>query len=57
MSLEEMERRAIIEALEASAWVQSRAARRLGISRRALNYRISKYGLTHPSWRVNTPPD
>jgi len=54
-SLEEMERQAIIEALEASAWVQSRAARRLGISRRALNYRIAKYGLTHPSWRVNTP--
>ncbi len=54
-SLEEVEKRAIVAALEASAWVQSRAARRLGISRRALNYRISKYGLTHPSWRVNVP--
>ncbi len=55
LSLEELERRAIIEALEASAWVQSRAARRLGISRRALNYRIARLGLTHPSWRVHTP--
>ncbi len=54
-NLGELERQAIIEALEKCAWVQSRAARLLGISRRALNYRVVKYGLTHPSWRVNTP--
>jgi len=54
-SLEEIERQAILDALEQSAWVQSRAARLLGISRRALNYRIKKYRITHGSWRVNTP--
>lgn len=54
-SLEEIEKQAITDALERSAWVQSRAARLLGISRRALNYRIAKYGITHASWRVNTP--
>ncbi|MFC1545729.1 helix-turn-helix domain-containing protein, partial [Gemmatimonadota bacterium] len=54
-SLEKIERKAIIDALEQSAWVQSRAARLLGISRRALNYRIVKFRITHGSWRVNTP--
>ncbi|MFC1628548.1 sigma-54 interaction domain-containing protein [Gemmatimonadota bacterium] len=54
-SLEEIEKKAITDALEQSAWVQSRAALILGISRRALNYRIAKYRITHGSWRVNTP--
>jgi len=54
-SLEEIEKQAITDALETSAWVQSRAARLLGISRRALNYRIAKYRITHSSWRINTP--
>jgi len=53
LDLEEMEREAIVQALESTGYVQSRAARLLGISRRSLNYRISKYGITHPSWRVN----
>ena len=55
VDLKNIEKTAIIQALEASAFVQSRAARLLGISRRSLNYKISKYGITHPSWRVNTP--
>jgi len=54
-TLGDLEKQAIIEALEKSSWVQSRAARLLGISRRALNYRVVKYGITHPAWRVNTP--
>ena len=53
MNLQEMERAAIVKALEENAWVQSRAAKVLGISRRALNYKIAKYGITHPSWRVH----
>lgn len=56
-SLEEIERAAIVDALETTAYVQSRAARLLGISRRSLNYKIGKYGITHPSWRVNTPDE
>ena len=55
VDLKNLEKEAIIQALEASAYVQSRAARMLGISRRSLNYKISKYEITHPSWRVNTP--
>ncbi|MCG8555947.1 MAG: sigma 54-interacting transcriptional regulator [Proteobacteria bacterium] len=39
------EREAIAEALRANNGNQSRAARRLGISRRALIYKLEKYGL------------
>jgi len=53
--LENLEKEAILRALESTAYVQSRAAKLLGISRRSLNYKISKYGITHPSWRVNRP--
>jgi hypothetical protein len=28
-------------------------ARRLGLSSRALNYRIRKLGVAHPGWRQN----
>jgi DNA-binding NtrC family response regulator len=52
-SLQESERRLVLEALEACGWVQKLAARRLGISSRALNYRIRKLGITHPGWRQN----
>jgi transcriptional regulator with GAF, ATPase, and Fis domain len=54
LDLEEVEKRTILRALEAHAWVQARAAKALGISRRALNYKIAKFGITHPSWRVHT---
>lgn len=56
VDLRNLEKEAILKALEATAFVQSRAAVLLGISRRSLNYKISKYSITHPSWRVNTPP-
>jgi len=41
----ETERRAIEEAMQAEAGNQTRAARRLGISRRALLYKLEKHGL------------
>jgi DNA-binding NtrC family response regulator len=53
VSLHDMERRLVLEALERSDWVQKRAAALLGISRRKLNYMVRKMGLTHPSWRRN----
>jgi transcriptional regulator with GAF, ATPase, and Fis domain len=34
-------------------WIQKDAARQLGISPRALNYRIKKLGITHARWRKN----
>jgi two-component system response regulator HydG len=56
LELEELERQAVVRALEQCGWVQSRAAARLGVSRRALNYKVAKFGLTHPSWRVHRAP-
>jgi transcriptional regulator with GAF, ATPase, and Fis domain len=52
LSLEESERIAIIRALEKSAWVQKDAAPLLGVSRRALNYKIQKYGIEIPRRRA-----
>ena len=43
--LAEVERAAIVAALEADGNNQTRAARRLGLSRRALIYKMEKYGL------------
>ncbi len=44
-SLEEMEKRRIIEALGNNDWIQSRAARELGITLRQMGYRVRKFGL------------
>jgi DNA-binding NtrC family response regulator len=46
--LAEVERAAIVAALEAEDNNQTRAARRLGLSRRALIYKMEKYGLKPP---------
>ncbi|MCB2187196.1 MAG: sigma 54-interacting transcriptional regulator [Deltaproteobacteria bacterium] len=43
--LEELERAKVLEALAKNRWVQSRAARELGISLRQMGYRLKKYGL------------
>ena len=44
-TLEEMEKRAILGALERTSYNHTRAAAHLGITRRTLGYRIQKYGL------------
>jgi DNA-binding NtrC family response regulator len=46
--LADVERAAIVSALEAEGDNQTRAARRLGLSRRALIYKMEKYGLKEP---------
>ena len=46
--LAEVEKAAIVSALEAEDSNQTRAARRLGLSRRALIYKMEKYGLKEP---------
>jgi DNA-binding NtrC family response regulator len=51
--LQDREKEVILEALEESLWIQKDAAELLGISPRALNYKIRKLGLTHPRWRKN----
>ena len=45
LSLEDSERETILRALEAVGGVKKDAADRLGISRRAIHYKIKKYGI------------
>ena len=47
------EKEMISRALENNLWIQKDAARQLGITPRALNYRIKKLGITHDRWRKN----
>jgi len=51
--LKEHEKDFILKALENSLWIQKDAALKLGISPRALNYKIKKLEITHPRWRKN----
>ncbi|MFH0781805.1 MAG: sigma-54 dependent transcriptional regulator [Pseudomonadota bacterium] len=52
-SLAEQEKELILRVLDECLWVQKSAAIKLGISPRALNYKISKLSITHPHWRRN----
>ena len=45
VSLKDMERREVVSALERHGWVQSRAARELGLTLRQMGYRIKKFDL------------
>jgi DNA-binding NtrC family response regulator len=49
----EVERAVITQALEKTGWVQKKAAAFLRMSRRRLNYRIQRLGISHPGWRRN----
>ncbi|HID69025.1 MAG TPA: sigma-54-dependent Fis family transcriptional regulator, partial [Desulfobacterales bacterium] len=50
-SLVSQEKELILNALEECLWVQKNAAEKLGVSPRALNYKVKKFGITHPNWR------
>lgn len=63
LTLDAAERQMLIEAMEATDYNHTRAARRLGITRRALGYRLEKYNLPrhrnhdpngHPSCQTDT---
>jgi two-component system response regulator HydG len=56
VSLREVERELVIEALERTGYVQKDAAELVGVSRRKLNYMIQRMGITHPGWRRNRDP-
>jgi DNA-binding NtrC family response regulator len=47
------EKELIFRALEKNLWIQKEAAKELGLTPRALNYRIKKHGITHSRWRKN----
>lgn len=53
LNLAELERIAILAALDKNGWQQKNAARELGISPRSINYRINLLGITHPQWKTN----
>lgn len=53
LKLASLERQAIVLALQKTNWVQKDAADLLGISPRALNYKINQHKVTHPGWRRN----
>ncbi|MGD9081173.1 MAG: sigma 54-interacting transcriptional regulator, partial [Desulfobacterales bacterium] len=50
---EQEEKEIIFRALEKNLWIQKDAAKDLGLTPRALNYRIKKHGITHSRWRKN----
>ncbi|NIR48951.1 sigma-54-dependent Fis family transcriptional regulator, partial [candidate division KSB1 bacterium] len=56
LDLETIEKETILRALQVSEWIQKDAANLLGISPRALNYKINQYDITHPTWKKNTSP-
>jgi DNA-binding NtrC family response regulator len=47
------EKELIYRALQKNLWIQKDAAVELGLTPRALNYRIKKLGITHDRWRKN----
>jgi two-component system response regulator AtoC len=49
ISLEDVEKEILLQALEKHDWHQTKAARYLSISRKTLIYRMEKYGLTPPN--------
>ncbi len=53
MALKELEREAVMEALRKSDWVQKDAAALLGISKRAMHYKVTQFGIKHPRWLKN----
>ena len=55
MDLENLERQAVLDALQRSNWVQKDAAAALGISSRVMNYKVKKYNFKNPRWNRNRP--
>jgi len=54
LNLSEIEKEAMLVALQRTKWVQKDAAELLGISPRALNYKISQHKITHDGWRKHS---
>ncbi len=52
-AFEKSEKTMILDALDKCLWVQKDAAAVLGISSRAMNYRIRKFGIKHKNWLKN----
>ncbi|NTU59739.1 MAG: hypothetical protein HGA98_01625, partial [Deltaproteobacteria bacterium] len=53
--LKDAEKDLILAALDQAHWVQKDAAKLLGITKRAMHYKIELHGIMHPSWAKNRP--
>ncbi len=53
LQLDEHEKNLILETLDKCLWVQKDAAELLGLTPRALHYKITKYGIKHHRWYKN----
>jgi len=53
VSLQEVEKCLIIQALERSGWVQKEAAKLLKLSRRVMHYKIEIHGIKNEKWIKN----
>lgn len=53
IKLEEVERKLVLQALKMTDWVQKDAAKLLGVTERVFNYKIKRFGITHPRWKIN----
>jgi DNA-binding NtrC family response regulator len=51
--LKELEKEAVVGALEKTNYVQKDAAKLLGISKRVIHYKIQQFGIRHPKWIKN----
>jgi len=51
IKLEEVERHLVLQSLKMCDWVQKDAAKLLGVSQRVLNYKVKRFGITHPRWK------
>ncbi len=49
-SLRDIEREALLQALQSTNWVQKKAAARLDITPRVMHYKLKSHGITHPRW-------
>ncbi|MBI3326933.1 MAG: sigma-54-dependent Fis family transcriptional regulator [Nitrospinae bacterium] len=50
VSLKEVERQALLQALQTAKWVQKDAAAILDISPRVMNYKLKTHSITHAKW-------
>lgn len=49
--LEQMEKDLVLQGLKMCDWVKKEAAEVLGVSEQILQYKINRFGITHPTWK------
>jgi len=49
--LEEVEKDLLLQGLKMCDWIKKDAAKILGVSEQVLNYKINRFGITHPRWK------